>query len=77
MNRRAFLASLTAAFALDPERALWTPGKKIISIPRPRVATGNVLILPPEYYVSVRRLMERNRDFLRRVNQEYDREFTR
>lgn len=36
MNRRAFFASLTAAFALDPERVLWTPGKKLISIPKPR-----------------------------------------
>jgi hypothetical protein len=35
MNRRAFLASLAAALALDPERALWVPGKKLISIPPP------------------------------------------
>jgi hypothetical protein len=33
VNRRAFLASLGAAFTLDPERALWTPGAKTISIP--------------------------------------------
>lgn len=32
MNRRAFLASLTA-FALDPERLLYRPGAKLISIP--------------------------------------------
>lgn len=40
MNRRFFLASLAASVAsaaLDPERALWIPGKKLISIPKPSV----------------------------------------
>lgn len=37
MNRRSFLTTLAAAFALDPERALWVPGKKLISIPKPRL----------------------------------------
>ncbi len=32
MQRRAFLGMLGAA-ALDPERLLWTPGRKLISIP--------------------------------------------
>lgn len=36
MNRRGFLASM-AAFALDPERLVWTPDRKLISIPAPRV----------------------------------------
>lgn len=42
MNRRGFLGALAAgaaAFAIDPERALWVPGAKTISIPRPRVIT--------------------------------------
>lgn len=37
MNRRGFLSLLgagAAALALDPERALWVPGKKLISIPK-------------------------------------------
>lgn len=38
MNRRAFLAMLTAAI-YDPERAFWVPGKKVISIPP--VGLGN------------------------------------
>lgn len=38
MQRRSFLAALAGAFALDPERALYVPGKKLISIPRPRSA---------------------------------------
>ncbi len=36
MNRRSFLATIAAGLALDPERALWVPGKKLISIPRPK-----------------------------------------
>lgn len=35
MNRRGFLSSLAAA-VLDPEKLLWVPGKKMISIPSPR-----------------------------------------
>lgn len=37
MNRRSFLASLAAALTLDPERALYVPGKKLISVPPPKV----------------------------------------
>lgn len=37
MNRRNFLASLLATAVLDPERLLWVPGAKTISIPAPRV----------------------------------------
>lgn len=35
MNRRVFFATLTAglAAAADPERLLWLPGRKLISIP--------------------------------------------
>jgi hypothetical protein len=38
MNRRGFftaLAGLTATAVLDPERLLWVPGQKLISIPKP------------------------------------------
>jgi hypothetical protein len=37
-NRRGFFGVLAAAIAgatLDPERLLWEPGKKLISIPKP------------------------------------------
>ncbi|MGH7182754.1 MAG: hypothetical protein ACREJN_12355 [Nitrospiraceae bacterium] len=36
MNRRGFLGALagfTAALTLDPEKLLWIPGQKLISIP--------------------------------------------
>ena len=37
MNRRGFFGLIAAgvAAAADPERLLWTPGKKLISIPKP------------------------------------------
>lgn len=34
-SRRGFLAAVAAAFVVDPERLLWVPGKKLISIPKP------------------------------------------
>ncbi len=37
MNRRGFLAAVLATAALDPERLLWQPCRKLISIPAPRV----------------------------------------
>lgn len=45
LNRRGFLAALgafAAAAALDPERALWVRGAKLVSIPKPAplVTTG-------------------------------------
>ena len=36
MTRRALLSMLTAAIA-DPERLVWQPGAKLISIPKPRL----------------------------------------
>jgi|ERR1019366_2426481 hypothetical protein len=35
MNRRGFLAALAGLMVADPERLLWVPGKKLISIPKP------------------------------------------
>ena len=37
MNRRGFLAALVAGLTLDPERLLWVPGRKLISVPAPEV----------------------------------------
>jgi hypothetical protein len=39
VSRRSFLGGLAVALALDPERLLWLPGKKVISVPAPRVRT--------------------------------------
>lgn len=35
MNRRQLLKMLAGAMVMDPERLLWVPGKKMISIPAP------------------------------------------
>lgn len=38
LNRRGFFGALAAAIAgstLDPEKLLWVPGRKLISIPKP------------------------------------------
>lgn len=37
MNRRSFLSLIGACVmvAVDPERLLWTPGRKLISVPKP------------------------------------------
>lgn len=38
ISRRGFLAALLAAFVADPDKLLWVPGRKDISIPKPTVA---------------------------------------
>ncbi len=46
MNRRGFLSSLiagAAALSLDPDCALWVPGKKLISIPKPQPVSDDAI----------------------------------
>jgi len=58
MNRRGFLSGLAAIAAgatLDPERLLWRPGAKLISIPAPpRVLlnVGDVFTIEGRYMVN-------------------------
>jgi hypothetical protein len=40
MNRRLFLGSLLASAILDPDKLLWRPGAKLISIPKPLATRG-------------------------------------
>ena len=42
MKRRNFLSMLAAAFVADPERLLWRPGAKLISIPPAKVHTPSL-----------------------------------
>jgi hypothetical protein len=49
LNRRAFIASFAAACTLDPERLLWVPGKKTISIPK--LVEWPSLLFPYSYKV--------------------------
>lgn len=37
MNRRLFISTLTGGALADPEELIWTPWKKMISIPSPRL----------------------------------------
>lgn len=53
MKRRAFLASLAGAFALDPERALWIRGAKTISVPAPRPLVREFLRCPIAEFLDV------------------------
>src|SRR5690242_9575898 len=53
MNRRAFLAAI-AAGAVDPERLLWRPGARLISIARPSLHGWEVVYDEPEFYESPR-----------------------
>lgn len=95
MNRRGFLGFIGAALAgatLDPERLLWEPGKKIISIPtvslgdfetmylRPTaVAMANAMDLDILNWVTAEslRILHNNIAFPRVINAEYDAEFRR
>ncbi len=56
MNRRGFLAALIGGLALDPERALWIPGRKLISIPKPRnrYKLGDTILVrkPTRFYTT-------------------------
>lgn len=46
MRRRSFLAAIAAAFVSpDPERLLWQPGKKLISLPSTVIAPEPVLFV--------------------------------
>lgn len=63
MTRRGFIAAFAAAVALDPEKLLWRPGEKLISIPappklsvltaRPLLEVGDIVTfgLRPERYM--------------------------
>lgn len=52
MNRRLFLSSaaaIAATISLDPEKLLWRPGAKLISIPKPQpVHVGVDLAIAPD-----------------------------
>ena len=52
MNRRSFFATLAAglAAAADPERLLWVPGKKMISIPKP--VHAGIVWIPRKYALA-------------------------
>lgn len=74
LNRRGFLGSMVAAFALDPERALWVPGAKTISIPK---TSQNVIIMPDELVACYLANLHSNLVLARRIGRDFDRRATR
>ena len=56
MNRRGLFAVLAGAVAaaVDPERLLWIPGRKLISIPKPAtVFYFHNVGIPPELFAEI------------------------
>jgi hypothetical protein len=85
VNRRGFLgalAGLVGAAALDPERALWVPGAKVISIP-PAVEPwtvviepGNALITPTEFARESLLALKAHLELCRAMSEEMDAQFS-
>jgi len=73
MNRRGFLRGLLgtgAALALDPEKMLWVPGKRLISIPAgPRLLTIDMITYETLAF------LQRNTIAMHRVRDYYDHKF--
>jgi hypothetical protein len=58
MNRRGFLGLLgafAASAVLDPEKLLWEPGKKLISIPAP----SQIIMSPADYQALFADVLDR------------------
>jgi hypothetical protein len=75
VNRRSFLAVLAAAFVGDPERLLWLPGKKLISIPaEPRLihGSGNRILTADVISHKILEILLRNLVFAKQVNSDYN-----
>jgi hypothetical protein len=56
MNRRGFITTLLAGAVLDPERLLWTPGKKLISIPQALPYTSLVPLTKEDMRNMIKRI---------------------
>lgn len=52
MTRRALLSMLALAVA-DPDRLIWQPGRKLISIPKPTPLMSWSTAFPPTYLLAV------------------------
>ena len=68
INRRGFFGLLAGGLvaAADPERLLWTPGKRLISIPRPRGTQLLTVSLITDWLLAE---FDRNLSFSRRMQQ--------
>lgn len=66
MRRRGFLGMLAGGLfaATDPERLLWVPGQRLISIPRPR---GNEFLTSRMITEECLRILRRNTALIPRI----------
>ncbi len=47
MTRRGLIGALLGAATMDPERLLWVPGQRVISIPKPVVVGHTMYVRKP------------------------------
>ncbi len=69
MNRRGFLGGLfgtVAALTLDPEKLLWVPGKKLISIPK-----RNQILTIEMVSFAMLKVLHNNTIAMRKINGDY------
>jgi hypothetical protein len=53
MTRRGLIGALIGAATMDPERLLWVPGRRGISIPKPvPIAESGIFIVQRRWYVD-------------------------
>jgi hypothetical protein len=74
INRRGFLgllAGVAATAVLDPDRLLWVPGAKTISIPAPRVFTISAADLTIPGWTPVAVLSDDIQTWLNKFTDEY------
>jgi len=83
-TRRGFLGALAAAIAgskvvemvLDPERLLWRPGAKLISIPAPLTVAANHLLAADWISAETLRILTNRLVIADKLNAEYSKDFS-
>jgi len=80
MERRGFLKTLfggATVMALDPERLLWVPGKKLISVPAviPSALAGNHFLTTQQITFEMLKIFNKHLTFV--TSQQYSRNFDR
>ena len=68
---------MAGAMTLDPELALWVPGRKTFFLPTTVVlGPGNTFLTIEQITREALRMLESNVSFARRINRRYDEPFT-
>ncbi len=56
LNRRGFIGAFLGAAVIDPERLLFVPGRKMISIPAPRMFTPKEI---EDHFAILNKMLDR------------------